>query len=175
MQSYEEMADAIEDRAPAQAGLLRYLLAQEEMEEAATICDNLGFSDGNFRQLADKLRTRGVELVCKRVHDPGDINENVRYVYGIRSAEVADWETLQKKKVMTAWDRMSEMFYRNIRSLGLDQEAVYTIQGAMGAAKLIIDNVDFSLSKRYAEIQAKEALAASEQAEAEELRAALHS
>jgi hypothetical protein len=170
---YEAQAEELEEKAPAQANLLRYFLAQEEMVEITTITADLGMSVGNLRQLMDRLRDKGIELVCKRVHAPGNLNEDVRFVYGIRSLEVENYEILQKKKVMTAWNRMTKMFSRNIENLGLTDYEMGEIHGVMNSAKRLIDSVDFrEISRKIEERDRREALARAE-AEAAELRAQL--
>ena len=160
---YATMADSLEERAPSQAALLRYFLAQDEMVEAMTITTDLGMSDANFRSLMDKLRDHGVELVCKRIHAEGYVNEDVRFVYGIRSLDVEEYEIHQKKRVMTSWNRMTKMFFRNIESLGLSEFEMGEVHGAMKTARLIIESVDFrEISRKVEERDRREALAQAE-------------
>lgn len=173
MEHYQDVAKRLEAKAPAQAKLLRYFIINEgQPKEAAEIARAMDCSESNFHVLAGKLRGRGVELTCTRTHAPGNVNEDVRFVYSVNTEEVADWETLRKKGIMTAWDRMSEMFMRSLENLGLPERAIGDVEGQMKAVKLILNALDFNIGRDYA--AAHEALKAAEEAEREaaELEAA---
>jgi hypothetical protein len=159
---YLQLAKRLEAKAPAQARLLRYFILMEgQPKEAIEVAQWLGCSEDNFHVLVGKLRGKGAELVCTRTHRPGHVNEDVKHVYSLSTPEVADWETVRKKAIITAWERMSSMFVASLENLGLEPRAIGDIEGQMKAVRLIINNLDFRVGVDFA--QAKAALEAAEE------------
>lgn len=143
---YHDMLDGLEEAAPAQAQLLKYFLLQREMGDSDTICRDLDISLGNFRQLIDKLRDRGIEVVCKRTSAPDDKAKDVKYVYGVRTTEVEDWSVNQRKTILTAWNRTTKVFERHLFQLDMDPRDIYKILGVMEYVTDTLKTIDLNVS-----------------------------
>lgn len=155
--SYYDIASDLADVAPQQALLLRHLLMQREMEERHTICESTGISATAFPVLVAKLRDRGIEVVSRRTHAPGDANEDVRYVYGVTTAEVENWSADRRKAVLTAWDRTTRVFERHLFALDLPASEVYKILGVMEFVTKTLQDIDLGVSVKAEEMEAARA------------------
>jgi DNA-binding Lrp family transcriptional regulator len=156
-QWYYDLANDLADRAPAQAKLLRSLLLQQEMREIEEIREEMGISMARLRQLIGRLRDEGVEVISKRVHAPGNVNEDVRYVYGVATDEVEGWSGERRKAVLTAWDRTLKVFERHLSALQLDPVEMGEILGVMKYVRKTLKDIDLDVSIRTEEKAAEQA------------------
>jgi len=163
---YYGLADSLGESAPSQARLLRYFLLQDELHDFQEIVRDLGISESVFRVLINKLRERGVEVVCTRTHAPGEPNKDVRYLYGIRTTEVEGWSATRRKAVLTAWHRTVKVFERHLIGLGLEEREIGRYQGLMEASTRSIENVTLDIARKAEEQIAAKAIAENELAEA---------
>jgi len=158
--TYYEIATDLADIAPSQARLLRYFLLQDDMRDLEQIKTDLGLKASNFRVLLDKLRDKGIEIVCVRSSAPDDVNKDVRYLYGVATAKVEDWTTDRRKSVLTAWHRTTKVFERHLFSLGLPDPEIYKILGVMEYVTKTLQDINLNTSVIAQEKAAAETTAA---------------
>jgi len=157
--SYYEIAADLSEVAPSQARLLKHLLMQSQPETKEEICDAIGISTNTFGEMVAKLRDRGIEIVQKRTHAPGQPGVDVRHVYGVITTEVENWSGDRRKAVMTAWKRTTKVFERHLMALDLPASEVYKILGVMEFVTKTLEDIDLDVS-----IKAEEKAAAAAEA-----------
>lgn len=155
MKSYEDLAETLAVEAPAQGRLLRYFLSQRgEMQPAEVIISDLKMTDANFRVLTEKLRDKGVEIVCLRTHAPDQPSVDVRYLYGLNSTSVEGWSDTRRQAVMTAWKRTTKVFERHLLALDLPTSEIYKILGVMEYVSKTLEDISLDVSEKAEKKQA---------------------
>jgi biotin operon repressor len=144
--SYYDIAADLSETAPQQAQLLKHLLMQKEMQDKDEICDKLEISRHNFPVIIAKLRDKGIEVVTKRIHAPGQPGVDARYVYGVATTEVENWSGDRRKSVMTAWERTTKVFERHLMALELPASEVYKILGVMEFVTKTLQDINLDVS-----------------------------